>query len=53
MKYFYVLVFFFSIFSVKANSNDLYQNARPWNAQWIGQKTITGQNMECIIFEKA
>ncbi|MDD4992840.1 MAG: alpha-L-rhamnosidase C-terminal domain-containing protein [Paludibacter sp.] len=50
MKYLYILILCFSIFTVKADP--VNQNIRPWNSQWIGSKYDNGTNYGVYYFRK-
>ena len=53
MKYLYVFVLFFSIFSANADSIYQNQNVRPWNAQWIGPGNDNGTEYGVYNFRKS
>lgn len=50
MKYFYAFILCFCVFMVNANTID--QNARPWNAQWIGPQNYSGTEYGVYYFRK-
>jgi alpha-L-rhamnosidase len=53
MKYLYVFVLFFSIFSVRAGSIYPNQDVRPWNAKWIAPNNDNGTNYGVYNFRKS
>lgn len=53
MKYLLVLTIFFCTFSVYADSIYQNQNARPWNAQWIGPRNDNGTEYGVYNFRKS
>lgn len=53
MKHLYVLILFFSVFAVKAQSNYSNQNTRPWNAQWIAPQNDSGTEYGVYYFRKS
>lgn len=53
MKYLYVFVLFFSIFSANADSLYPNQNVRPWNAKWIVPKNDNGTEYGVYNFRKS
>lgn len=51
MKYLYILILCFCVFSAKADF--INQNARPWNAQWIGPQNDNGTEYGVYYFRKS